>query len=127
MEFWLGLTLGFVIGILLVGFATTIMIKNAKQHQGVKGQAGKRTPPAVFGGLLFALFMLTQLVVQGGVLVSHAQEETLVPLVIPINPIMIATNNWLLTFAPIAAIGIGIGLALAVLGYIGKMIQSAFR
>jgi len=37
------------------------------------------------------------------------------------------TNSWMATFAPVAAIGIGISIALAVLGYLGKMIKSAFN
>lgn len=53
--------------------------------------------------------------------------QTAVPLEIPTNVIFSETNNWLETFAPIAAIGIGISIALAVLGYLGKMIVSAFR
>lgn len=52
---------------------------------------------------------------------------TPVPLTIPTGLIFSETNNWLDTFAPIAAIGIGISIALAVLGYLGKMIVSAFR
>lgn len=56
-----------------------------------------------------------------------AAAQTPVPLEIPTNVIFSETNNWLETFAPIAAIGIGISIALAVLGYLGKMIVSAFR
>jgi hypothetical protein len=56
-----------------------------------------------------------------------AQESTAVPLEIPTGVIFSETNNWLETFAPIAAIGIGITIALAVLGYLGKMIVSAFK
>ena len=46
---------------------------------------------------------------------------------IPTNVIFTETNTWIGVFAPIAAIGIGITLALAVLGYIAKMIAGAFR
>jgi predicted CDP-diglyceride synthetase/phosphatidate cytidylyltransferase len=46
---------------------------------------------------------------------------------IPTDVLFTSTNSWLTTFAPIAAIGIGITIALAVLGYLGKMIVSAFR
>jgi hypothetical protein len=59
--------------------------------------------------------------------VSAAAQSTPVPLQIPTGVIFSETNNWLTTFAPIAAIGIGITIALAVLGYLGKMIVSAFR
>ena len=65
---------------------------------------------------------------------SFAQTATPVPptaaptvLEIPTGVIFSETNNWLETFAPIAAIGIGITIALAVLGYLGKMIVSAFK
>jgi len=59
--------------------------------------------------------------------VSAAAQSTPVPLEIPTGVIFSETNNWLETFAPIAAIGIGITIALAVLGYLGKMIVSAFK
>lgn len=48
-------------------------------------------------------------------------------LTIPTDTIFSETNNWIVTFAPIAAIGIGITVALAVLGYLGKMIAGAFK
>jgi hypothetical protein len=59
--------------------------------------------------------------------VSAAAQSTPVPLDIPVDVIFSETNNWLGTFAPIAAIGIGITIALAVLGYLGKMIVGAFK
>lgn len=59
--------------------------------------------------------------------VAAAAQSTPVPLEIPTGVIFSETNNWLETFAPIAAIGIGITIALAVLGYLGKMIVSAFK
>jgi len=52
---------------------------------------------------------------------------TIVPLSIPTNAIFTETNSWMATFAPVAAIGIGISIALAVLAYLGKMIKSAFN
>lgn len=58
---------------------------------------------------------------------SPTLAQTPVPLEIPTSVIFEETNNWLATFAPIAAIGIGIAIALAVLGYLGKMITSAFK
>jgi len=58
--------------------------------------------------------------------VAQAQTATPVPLNIPMNTILSETNTWIATFAPIAAIGIGITIALAVLGYIGSIIKSAF-
>ena len=58
--------------------------------------------------------------------VTYAQ--TPVPnLQIPTTTIFNEANSWIQVFAPIAAIGIGISIAIAVLGYVGKMIVSAFR
>lgn len=52
--------------------------------------------------------------------------QTPVPLVINTNDIMTQTNTWIATFSPIQAIGIGMALALAILGFIGAMMISAF-
>ena len=71
------------------------------------------------------LAVLAAMLVVG--VVSAAAQSTPVPLEIPTGVIFSETNNWLETFAPIAAIGIGITIALAVLGYLGKMIVSAFK
>lgn len=65
---------------------------------------------------------------------TQAQTATPVPptatstpgLTIPVNTVMSSSNDWIERFAPIAAIGIGISIALAILGYLGKMIKSAF-
>jgi hypothetical protein len=46
---------------------------------------------------------------------------------LPVGVIFSETNNWIEQFAPLAAIGIGITIALAVLGYLGHMIVSAFK
>jgi hypothetical protein len=62
------------------------------------------------------------------VIAAAAQTATPVPsLDIPTDVIFDEANTWIVTFAPIAAIGIGITIALAVLGYIGKMIAQAFH
>ncbi len=58
---------------------------------------------------------------------TFAQEATAVPLDIPIDQVFASTNDWMTTFAPVAAIGIGITIALAVFGYLGKAIASAFH
>lgn len=50
-----------------------------------------------------------------------------VTITIPTGIIFAETNNWIVTFAPIASIGIGITVALAVLGYIGAIIKGAFK
>lgn len=50
-----------------------------------------------------------------------------VVLTLPTGLIFSETNNWMETFAPVAAIGIGITIALAVLAYLGKLIVGAFK
>ena len=68
-----------------------------------------------------------------GVVVLFAQAsvtyaQTPVPnLQIPTTVIFDEANTWIQVFAPIAAIGIGISIAISVLGYVGKMIVGAFR
>lgn len=46
---------------------------------------------------------------------------------IPINDIFTQMNNWIAVIAPIFAVGIGISLAFAVLGFIGNVLLKAFR
>lgn len=53
--------------------------------------------------------------------------QTPVPLVVPTNEIFSQTNSWMVTFAPVQAIGIGMALALAILGFIGATILAAFK
>lgn len=59
----------------------------------------------------------------GGVIPSFAQ----VSLEIPTDDIFTAINSWIVTFAPIVAIGIGISASIVILGYVGSMIVSAFK
>jgi hypothetical protein len=60
--------------------------------------------------------------------VGLIKAQTPVPsLNIPTSTIFTEANTWIQVFAPIAAIGIGIAIAIAVLGYVGKMIIDAFR
>lgn len=77
-----------------------------------------RNPKTLMLAILISMLALS---------VVPAFAQTPVPLEIPTDVIFSETNNWLTTFAPIAAIGIGITIALAVLGYLGKMIVSAFK
>lgn len=53
--------------------------------------------------------------------------QTPVPLVVPTNEIFTQTNTWMEVFAPVVAIGVGIAIALAILGFIGNEILKAFR
>jgi hypothetical protein len=81
-----------------------------------------------------ALALLLVVFVMAAATGANAQTATPIPptatstpgLTIPINTVMTSTNSWIETFAPIAAIGIGIGIALAILGYLGRIIKSAF-
>lgn len=84
--------------------------------------------PRTVGLIVIVLLLCLQAVVVFGQTATPVPPTpTMVPLDFQIDTLMTSTNTWLATFAPIAAIGIGITLALAVLGYIGKMIISAFH
>lgn len=50
-----------------------------------------------------------------------------VTLQIPTDDIFSSINDWIVTFVPVVAIGIGIAAALAILGFVGSEIISAFR
>ncbi len=109
--------LGFVLGAVWVGVGTRVLLGN-----GGFGYIREMAP-----ALLAALAVLVLFGQHG---VTLAQTATPVPattITIPTDTLFEATNDWIETFAPIAAIGIGITVALAVLGYLGKMIASAFK
>lgn len=125
MEFIIGLLFGIVLGI-VIAYAYVAMIVKGRARNGLKklnldaaNVGGKMVQMAALALLLGAM-----LLAQASP--SFAQTATPVPLNIPTNAIFSETNNWMATFAPVAAIGIGISIALAVLGYLGKMIKSAF-
>lgn len=80
-------------------------------------------------------YILVAVTTAATVLPALAQTDTPTPipstatpvaLSIPTNVIFQETNSWMGTLAPIAAIGIGISIALAVLAYLGKMIKGSF-
>lgn len=50
-----------------------------------------------------------------------------VTLEIPTDDIFQSINDWIVTFAPIIAIGIGIAAAIAILSFVGNEIIKAFR
>lgn len=81
--------------------------------------------------ILLALLLLILLLQVAPIFAQTATPipptATPVRLNVPTNVIFTETNSWMGTFAPVAAIGIGISIALAVLGYLGKMIKSAFN
>jgi hypothetical protein len=108
------LAIGFAVGLVVGAFVATLYARSMIKLYDNTPNVGA-----------FALMML-----MGGVLlfaVGPTWAQTPVPLVIPTNTIFTEANNWITIFAPIAAIGIGITIALAVLGYLGKMIAGAFR
>jgi hypothetical protein len=89
--------------------------------------AGAQARRWVLCALLIIVLALSQ------VAVGFAQTATPIPptatmvkLQVPINPLMSSTNDWMSTFAPIAAIGIGMTISLAVFAYLAKTIKSAF-
>lgn len=57
--------------------------------------------------------------------VSFAQ--TAVPIEIDTNALFTSANTWIASFLPIFAISIGIGIALAILSFIGARIVAAFK
>ena len=74
-----------------------------------------------------AAYLMTFMLVLGGAFPAPAMAQTPVPLVVPTNEIFTQTNTWMEVFAPVVAIGVGIAIALAILGFIGNEILKAFR
>jgi hypothetical protein len=58
-------------------------------------------------------------------IMAHAQEEP--SLDIDMAPIFEQTNYWTSQLFPILAIGIGITIAIALIGFIGASVTKAFR
>lgn len=112
VAFWTVVLAAFVAGVLLTAAYTGVKIK--------RPDLSKLTR---FSPALVAALCLTALAFAAG----PSLAQTQVPLEIPTDVIFTETNTWIETFAPIAAIGIGITVALAVLGYLGKMIAGAFK
>jgi hypothetical protein len=109
----IGILIGFIVCAALVGTGVWAMISQKKPT------VSRNVLTTALLAVMVGMFAFSQVVV------SYAQ--TAVPLEIPTDVIFTQTNSWMETFAPIAAIGIGISIALAVLGYLGKMIKSAFN
>lgn len=111
------LSIGFLFGMIVMSviffLGSTYLIDKRKLS------LPKNVTTAALAAVMVGIFAFSQ------VAISYAQ--TAVPLEIPTDVIFTQTNSWMETFAPIAAIGIGISIALAVLGYLGKMIKSAFN
>lgn len=109
---WAAMLLGFILGCGVTAFGVWMHLKKPDLSK------IKQFTPALVAALAFTVLLSA---------VSPTLAQTSVPLEIPTDVIFTETNNWIETFAPIAAIGIGITVALAVLGYLGKMIASAFK
>lgn len=115
-AFGIGFGCGLIANSMIIGvyFASKVNPDTIAKIRGAKNIA-----PIALALLMAGIFLVGQTAV--------TLAQTPVPLEIPTDVIFTEANNWIATFAPIAAIGIGIMIALAVLGYIGKMIASAFR
>jgi hypothetical protein len=114
----ISLVIGFVIGVVLTSIYAASMVKrHDPTPNGLPRVDGTMVALLIMGGLMLVMANPT-----------FAQTATPVPTItIPTNVIFSETNTWINTFAPISAIGIGITIALAVLGYLGKMIAGAFK
>lgn len=112
----LAVLFGFLLGLGVAAVAVTHFVNKRK---GVKSNVG-RTAVHVAVAMLGAAAMF------GRAGVTFAQTDT-PTITIPTDVIFSETNNWIETFAPISAIGIGITVAVAVLGYLGKTIAGAFK
>lgn len=123
-SFWGGFLIGAISAIAIMALGVWLMVKN-KQLSAKSVQRGAMIAALVTVFVVASAF--------GHPMTAHASagvrllQSTPVPLIIPTDQIFTSTNDWMTTFAPIAAIGIGISIALAVLGYLGKMIKSAFN
>lgn len=116
---------GFIAGVLFMTVAMKFIVSNNAKND--KGRTlASRVPKSVRDAapLLVTVFAAGLLQLALGVTPTLAQ--TPVPLEIPTAIIFTETNNWMAVFAPIAAIGAGIGISIAVLNYVTKMIKSAF-
>ncbi len=114
-----GLSLGFVGGMTVMALLLYLTIKNRKPIK--LSKTAQRVGSFALVALLVGLLAFAN---AAGV---RADTPTPYPtLTIPIDSIFTSTNNWMVTFAPIAAIGIGIALAIKILGYVGKSLGTAF-
>lgn len=119
-SFWLGFLIGAIAVSFLFAVVLSFMLKGKRPDSKIAARV-QRT-----GLALLMVFMVGAALAFGQVHATFAQS-TPVPLEIPTDVIFSETNNWMSTFAPIAAIGIGISIALAILGYLGNMIKKAFN
>ena len=133
-QFWIGLGVGalftFVSLMLMMYFVLIPQVKasvagvnkaaNAAALQRARNKSTTR-------GLALLLAGLGGIAMMTGHGVRQALAQTPVTLTIPTDIIFTEANNWISTLAPISAIGIGIAIATAVLGYVGMMIIKGFK
>lgn len=74
---------------------------------------------------MFKFILLFAVLVMGAV--SAFAQSTAPTINIPVDDIFTQMNQWITVIAPIFAVGIGISLAFAVLGFIGNTLLKAFR
>jgi len=115
-ELWSAGLVGFLLGLVVVAAPVLFLVMTRSKKA---REVAQRAAPVVVVALVLVVMLAPQFVTLA--------QETPVPLVIPTNQIFTQTNNWIQQFAPIAAIGIGAGIAIAILGFVGKTILSAFR
>lgn len=73
---------------------------------------------------LLPVFLLVLALV---VSVAPVFAQTPVPIEIPVDALMNSVNTWITQLAPVIFFATGIGIAIAVLTFIGSVILKAFR
>jgi hypothetical protein len=114
-------SLGVIVGLLVMAGGTAYMMRKGDRDvpKAAKVPNSVRNIAPLLVTAFVALMMFTS------AMPTLAQEEE-ISLDIPVAVIFTQTNVWMNVFAPIAAIGIGIMVAIKVLNYVGKMLSSAF-
>lgn len=122
-DFWTGLAVGAIstfIPLMIVFWFALPRGKTSAEKEKLKRRA---TPPA----LALLLAGLGGFALMFGQAKTAFAQSTPVALNIPTDIIFTQANNWISTLAPVSAIGIGVAIATAVLGYVGVMIVKGFK
>ncbi|MCK6581289.1 MAG: hypothetical protein L6Q98_24630 [Anaerolineae bacterium] len=112
---------GVFVGVLIGGIASILMVRSDLARQ------AKRITVHPASVKLVTTFIAAVVIVSVLAPVLPTFAQTPIAIDIPTDVIFTEANNWIETFAPIAAIGIGISIAIAVLGYLGSVVVKAFR
>lgn len=75
----------------------------------------------------FVMFMLLLVLALAVPTAAFAQATPAPSIEIPVDVIFESTNDWIVVFAPIVAIGLGIAIAIAALAFVGSAILQGFR